>query len=181
MWYVVEGDVVVIASRHVLAAKYRSVRVYPIGFAFADLDPESREAEESAEKVRDQIQVMAGVGAWFEQGGTGFARVQRQYLVVDQADEVQGEVAAIINKLREEYLARIRRYDVGDLVSEGGVSSTAKADQLATVLRATCGRGTWRGAGGGSSSLAFFGRTLCVNAPAAVHEQIEHELALLRR
>jgi hypothetical protein len=175
-------------------------RTYDLSFAFADIDLESRRAQQAGAALIHELTNTVAPGSWHRDdgifGGPGTAQIFRGQLIVSQTPDVQDTVQSFVAALRDNAATTLRAYDVHDLVGNdpAGVPFVrSRMDQLIDAIQATCGRDTWRELSGmarvkkgsiwsgKSSTLVAFEGKLFVTASPAVQRQIETFLAAARK
>jgi hypothetical protein len=178
--YIVWNNQIVVSSKDDLqSTQYQVVKVFDLRPLFADLELDSPEAADLAQQVGDTIKSTVAPDSWREYGGTtGVARVLNGQLIVNQTAENQEHIAALLTELMKTPAHPTRAYDVQDLVKD---DPAARVPALIAAIQASCGRETWRGHGGKTSTIAFFDGKLYVTTKPPVHDQIENLLKLMRQ
>jgi hypothetical protein len=184
-YHVGDREIAVTTRDQLYTPEFCVTRTYDIGFATADLDPESQEAMNIAMNIRDTIVATIEPSTWMDNGGRiGTARVVGSCLVVKQQDDLQIQIAEMIETVKRRMIRETRAYDVQDLVKKDdapGANAQEITASLINTIETSCGRDTWRDRGGKSSSVAFFQGKLYITANSAVQEQVEKLLAMMRK
>jgi hypothetical protein len=187
--FVVDNNRVVISTKEDLqSGEHLAVIVYDLRAFFADLELDSPQAAQLAAGIIETVESTIDDNSWRDNGGTvGSAKIINGQLIVYQTMENQDEVARFLREAFAGTPRATRAYDVRDLV-KGDASSTMRTPQettkvqsLIAAIQANCGRDTWRDRGGKTSSIAYFDGKLYITTKLAVHDQIEHLLALMRK
>jgi hypothetical protein len=186
---VMDGGVIVSTADDLASSKYQEVRVYNVGSLFADVEPDGDEARQIASDFLATLTATLEPDTWRDNGGViGSARIMNGYLIVNQTVDRQEKVAEFVTMYRGLVRATTRAYYVGDLLEAtppapagGEGAGSTKRDELLAVIQSACGRDTWRGQGGRTSSAAYFNNKLYVTTTPAVHEQVERLLGVMRK
>lgn len=177
-YLVIDNAITISTVEEFHSSRYQVVSVYDVRSLYLDVEYDSREAEEISARLIAALQTAIEPNSWRDNGGTvGAARILNGRLIVNQAPDLQESVGSFVEKIREGSQLPTRGYDVRDLVKE----DVSRMDNLINAIQATCGRDTWRGNGGKSSSIAAFEGKIFVTTNSAVHQQIEQLLALMRK
>jgi hypothetical protein len=178
--YVVYNNQVVISTREdLVSAQYQQVLVYDVRSFFVDVELESPEALNDAQELVDLIKTVVAPDTWRDNGGTvGAIRVLNGQLIVNQTLENHDQLAGLLTELSKTPAHPTRAYDVQDLVND---DPATKVPALIAAVQASCGRDTWRGQGGKTSTIAFFDGKLYITTKPPVHDQIENLLKLMRQ
>jgi hypothetical protein len=186
--YLVSGNAITISTvEEFHSGRYQVVSVYDVRSLYLDVEYDSREADEISARLIDALQTAIEPNSWRDHGGaSGSARILNGRLIVTQSPDLQERVSAFVQDIREGTQLPTRAYDVRDLVKEdlqpsAGGAAPNRMDGLINAIQTTCGRDTWRGLGGKSSSIAAFEGKIFVTANGAVQQQIERLLALMRK
>ncbi len=171
------------------SVKYQVTRIYDTTFMFVDLEPNGEGAAEIAANLTELIKATIQPESWRDAGGTiGSIRILNGCLIVNQVEESHDQIAHFIDILRRHRRDRTQAYDIKDLLKSASTPATTTAPDdnsaaaaVIKVIQSACGRDTWKGAGGKSSTVAYYNGKLYITASPAVHEQVRSLLALMRK
>jgi hypothetical protein len=188
LYFLVDDNVLNISTEGDLhSAKYQTVIVYDLRPIYADVELGGQEAANLSHIIVDTLQATVAPDSWRDSGGNvGSVRVLNGQLIVNQAIDLQDEVATYVSQLLRNAHSPTRVYDVRDLVKDDLQTTLAgdspnRMDALINTMETTCGRDTWRDRGGKTSSVAAFDGKLYVTTNAIVQQQVEQLLALMRK
>jgi hypothetical protein len=178
--YLVWNNHVVVSTKEDLqSTEYQVVKVFDLRPLFADVELDSPEAADLTQQVVDTVKTTVEPDSWRENGGTvGVARILNAQLIVNQTLDNHDQIAILLTELTKTPAHTTRAYDVQDLVKD---DPATKAPALIAAIQTNCGRQTWRGQGGKTSTIAFFDGKLYVTTKPPVHDQIENLLKLIRQ